>query len=452
MGRFLFVGGLACLVLGLVALPALADDDAGLKQEVQKLRQEVAVMQSSMLEKEIDAYLSETQAWQGAQGGDALGGITIHASFTAVYQGTVGQSSNGAQDINSVDGDVDLQFDFQVTDNLNLFIHMTANNSGGGSFPNIFGQTFVSAPFNAIGGPSLSAATLAGATDGIGVNGTVPTAPGSVTVYEAGISSSVNLGDNKLNWEIGALDPRTRFLQNRFADDENTQFVDNLFDDSSAVLWLTDASGRVSLGVHGWISFGDNQQFTLNFGYFNMPGQYFNSGQFYLQLSWKGEVNGREMNVHVMGWYQEFFGAGKPGGTFGNGTSLDNDETGVGVSWDWMVTENIGAFFRTAYNNADINPVDYDISGGAVFKNLIASRPDDVIGIAFGLVHANNNVLVGVPEDQELHLEIYYRFMAEDGKLQVTPNIIFVNNPGGGIPPFADDTLFILGLRIHVPF
>ena len=439
MGRFLFVGGLACLVLGLVALPALADDDAGLRQEVQKLRQEVQVMQASMLEKEIDAYLSENQAWQGAQGGDALGGITIHASFTSVGQGTVGQSSP-AQDIFALDGDVDLQFDFQVTDNLDLFIHMTANNGGSGSFPNTFGQTGVSLPFNPFG-PGTSVPTFAGFTDGIGVNGTVPTDPGEVAMYEAGIRSSVNVGDNKLNWEMGAIDPRTRFLQNRFADDENTQFVDNEFDDSSAVMWLTDASGRVSLGWHGWISFGDNQQFTVNVGYFNTPGQYFNAGQLYAQISWKGEVNGREMNVHVMGWYQEFFQS-----------ALDSDETGFGVSWDWMVTENIGAFFRAAYNNADINPIDYDITGGVVFMNLIASRPDDVVGVAIADVHANNTVLVGVPETNEYHVEVYYRFMAEDGKLQITPNIIWVNNPGGGTPPFADDTLFIIGLRVHVPF
>ena len=85
MGRILFVGGLVCMALGLVALPAVAEDDEGLRREVEKLRQEVQVMRTSMLEKEIDSYLSESDAWRGAQGGTQ--GVTIHARFTAVLQG-----------------------------------------------------------------------------------------------------------------------------------------------------------------------------------------------------------------------------------------------------------------------------------------------------------------------------------------------------------------------------
>ena len=63
MGRILFVGGLVCMALGLVALPAVAEDDEGLRREVEKLRQEVQVMRTSMLEKDIDCgveYISAT--------------------------------------------------------------------------------------------------------------------------------------------------------------------------------------------------------------------------------------------------------------------------------------------------------------------------------------------------------------------------------------------------------
>ena len=30
--------------------------------------------------------------------------------------------------------------------------------------------------------------------------------------------------------------------------------------------------------------------------------------------------------------------------------------------------------------------------------------------------------------------------------------VIYVKDPGGGSPPFAEDDLFVVGLRIHVPF
>jgi carbohydrate-selective porin OprB len=60
--------------------------------------------------------------------------------------------------------------------------------------------------------------------------------------------------------------------------------------------------------------------------------------------------------------------------------------------------------------------------------------------------------VITLPEDTEFSLEVYYRYMAEDGKLQITPHLIFVSEPGGGQLVFGDDALFILGLRIHVPF
>lgn len=418
MGRILFVGGLVCMALGLVALPAVAEDDEGLRREVEKLRQEVQVMRTSMLEKDIDSYLAESDAWRGAQGG--LQGVTINARFTSVFQGAFVDPA----DIGVMDGDVDLDMDFQVTDNLSLFIKMTANNASAGSFP-IAGNN----------GP-----TLAGATDGIGVNGTVPTNPGSVTTYEAGIYHVLMVGDTKLHWEGGELDPRTRFLQNAFADDENTQFISNSFDDTSAVLWLTDATGRTSLGWHMWINFGDNQQFTVNWGYFNTPGQFFSRGQFYFQFSWKGEISGRESNIRVMAVINEFF----------RDATGDGDAAG-GASWDWWATDKIGVFVRIAANGGDVNPIELDGSLGVVFQGLISSRPDDTLGIAFSFITTNDDVVV-LPEDTEFSLEIYYRYMMEDGKLQVTPHLIYVNEPGGGTTIFGDDTLFILGLRIHVPF
>lgn len=418
MGRILFVGGLVCMALGLVARPAGAEDDEGLRREVEKLRQEVQVMRTSMLEKDIDSYLSDSEAWRGAQGG--LQGVTINARFTSVFQGAFVDPA----DIGVMDGDVDLDMDFQVTDNLSIFIKMTANNGAAGSLP-----------FAGANGP-----TLAAFTDGIGVNGTVPTNPGAVTTYEAGIYHVAMLGDTKLHWEAGELDPRTRFNQNAFADDENTQFISNSFDDSSAILWLTDATGRTSLGWHMWINFGDNQQFTLNWGWFNTPGQFFSNGQFYVQFSWKGEISGRESNVRVMAYLNEFFQDG----------TGDGDAAGA-VSWDWWATDTIGVFVRIAANGGDVNPIELDGSLGVVFQGLMSSRPDDTLGVAFSFITTNDTV-VALPEDTEFSLEVYYRYMAEDGKLQITPHLIFVSEPGGGQLVFGDDTLFILGLRIHVPF
>ncbi|MHC4972384.1 MAG: carbohydrate porin [Planctomycetota bacterium] len=404
-------------------------------REVEKLRQEVHVMRTSMLENEIDDYLSETEALHGAQGGDALQGVTIHASFTTVFQGTVGQGS-GAEDIGVVDGDMDLQFDFQVTDNLNLFFNATANTSGAGSLPNNYPATNIS-----------FAATAGGFTDGIGVNGTVPVAPGSIRLEEGGIRQLIPAGSTEIWNEMGKIDPRDRFMQSAFADDANTGFINNNVDDNPAFLWLTNAGGTNPLGWHITITFGNNKQYSVNFGWFAPPGQWFARGQLYAQFSMKLEVSGREMNIRVAGTWQNLIR--NPG-------LNETSDAGGGLVWDWLVTDKMGLFVKVSANGGDINPVDFDGSVGLVWTGIIGSRPNDAVGVSVSFITINTTVTGPIPEDGEFMLEIYYRYTMEDGKLQITPHIMYVMDPGGGQiaqgGSFTDDSLFILGLRIHVPF
>jgi len=420
MGRILRLSGWACLAVGVLALPSAAEDDQ-LREELDKLRQEVHVMRSAMLEKEIDGYLDDQPEWT-AQGGGGLSGVTITAAFTTVTQGALDVLP---EDTNATDGDVDINFDFAVTDNLLLWIHMTANNGNGPSFPS-----------------SLGAATYSGVTDGIGLNGTVSVNPGAVALNSAGIKSSNQVGNATLHWEMGKIDPRTRYNLNRFADDENTQFIHNQFDDTSAVLWLTDSTGRTVLGWNFWLNFGDNEQYTLTWGWFNTPGRFFDRGLFLIEFRWKTEAQGREMNLSIMGYIQEFFRDATMDGT-----------SGGGVSWDWMLRDDIGVFVRIVVDGGDVNAVELDASFGFVFNGPIDSRPDDVLGVAFGFIGANDTVVGTVVEDSEFTIEVYYKYVRENGKLQITPHVMYVSDPGGGSQgSFATDSIFILGIRIFVPF
>jgi hypothetical protein len=432
-----FSAYLALLAAGLAfAAPATAGEgDEALREEVRQLREKVDSLEaqgSTVLEREIEDYLDTTADWRGAQGGSTMDRITIHARFTAVNQNTIGLDPANRSVLN---GDVDLDFDFQVTDNLTLFLYLTANDSPlangvrapgdfvpNGGFPSQFGTVMTSGgTYGAIAGP-----TVAGLTDGIGVNGTVPTDPGSITVYEAGIHHIVTIGNTKLHLEFGALDPRRRYLQNAFADDENTSFIHNSFDDTAAIMWLSDATGRTVFGLHGWLDLGAEQQFRLNFGWFNQPGQWFNGGQLMVQGGWKGQIGGREMNVRITFFIDEF-----------SADASGDGDWGAGVSWDWLVTDKIGLFARITANTGDSNPVSGDFSFGAVWTGPIGSRPDDAAGLAVGIIDTNDNgirSLTGNPLDffpasTELTIELYYRYMVEDGKLQITPHLIIVSEP-----------------------
>jgi hypothetical protein len=400
------------------------------KGELERLRQENKELKAAALEQDISEYLAEAKGWEGAQGGDGLKGVTLHASFTSVYQGTLGQG-DGSGNVSLMDGDFDLNFDLQVTDQVSLFIYMTANNGGTGSLPFNFPTTGIAA---------LS--TNAG-VDGIDVNGTVPTNPGAVVTNEVGMRWAAKVGETTVNQEIGEIDPRHRFLQNAICPDNNTGFIHNSFTDPASVQWITTAGGTTSLGYYAWLELGDQKQFTVSGGWFNTAGQWFNNGQLYIQVAWKGDVSGREMNVRFLVHWDGF------------NPSVDNDTWLFGWSWDWWLTEKIGVFFTGGFNVDDTNPVDYDFQLGFVFNGLISSRPDDQLGAGFIFTHLDDDVVGVVPEDTEFGFEVYYKIAVADGRVFVTPHFMFVVDPGGGVggpAGFVEDSLFILGVRMHVPF
>ena len=450
MHRNGFLSALLLLALAVFAVsPAMAGDTDDLQAEVAKLRQQVEALsaqQQTQLEEEIDGYLDDHSAWQAAQGDKGLEGVSLTGRFTAVSQNTAGLDP---QNRAIIAGDIDLDFWMQVTENLGFFVYLTGSATQGwvndelvediGADPDI-------APNFPFQFPGDDMATLGAFFDGIGVDGTVPIKRGLIAVREAGIQWTVMTGSTEHNFEIGSLDTRIRFGQTAFADDENTQFINNNFDDSPAISWMTDATGRVVFGFHHWVTFGGEKQFTFNWGYFNIPGRWWDQGQFMAQFAWKGEVSGREMNARVYILYDRFF-AKQLGAAVGD----DDDDFQWGVTWDWLATDAIGVFVKIAGNTGDVNPVEMDFSLGAQWTNFIASRPDDTVALAFGYIKANKTVLVGIPEDTEMTFELYYKFMLEDGKLQITPHIMYVMDPGGGIN-WVDDSLFIIGLRIFVPF
>jgi hypothetical protein len=443
MGRFVLAGFVSCMALCLVAR---AQDDQG---EIERLRQENQGLKAAQLEQDVTAYLAETKGWEGAQGGDGLKGVTLHADFVAVFQGTMGVG-NGASDVGVMDGDFDLNFDLQVSDEVSLFINMTANNGGSGSFPGNFAPSGIATPF--LGAP-FGATTNAGITDGIDVNGTVPTNPGSVTTNEAGCRITSHFGDTVLHQEMGEIDPRTRFLQNVFVPNNNKTFIHNSFADPASVQWITTSAGATSLGWYMWLELGAQKQFTLSWGWFNLPGQWFQNGQVYVQFAWKGEVKGREMNLRILFSGDYYNGVNGLGPGAGAGTS--EQSWLMGWSWDWWLTEKIGIFFTGGFNFDDQNPVDNDFQLGFVFQGMIESRPDDQFGGGIVFTHLDSDVVGTVAEDTEFAFELYYRLAMANGKVWVTPHFIFVMDPGGGQIPggtFADDSLFILGLRVYVPF
>jgi hypothetical protein len=178
-------------------------------------------------------------------------------------------------------------------------------------------------------------------------------------------------------------------------------------------------------------------------GWFNIPGQFFNNGIFFAEFAWTSEVQGRELNVR---------------GYVSVNTLPSEISTSAGASADWWATEKIGVFVRVTLHdnqsaaNGEINHIESDWQVGAVFQGLLPSRPDDTLGVAWGYMKGPvRATIVGAPENNEMVIEIYYRYMCEDSKLQISPMVQFILDPGAG--GFTDpDQLIVLGVRIFVPF
>lgn len=279
-----FIGSLlALLAVGLLAAPSASagDDSAALREEVKSLREKVETLsqqQSAQLGQEVERYLASqpSQSAEGA-GSDWVSRFKIWAQLTAVIQATVGLDP---ENTHSGSGDADVWFEFTATENLWIHIHMTMNTEEG--FPE-----------------GLPDNTLGGEGDFIDVDGTQPIDGGAVELEEGYIVHRLPIGDNWLWWALGEIDPRRRYAQTAFTEDENTQFINNNFDDTPSIQWLSGNYTSEHLGIEMWVSFGDQNQFTVNWGWYNFDGEFFTDGQFYVQGAWTGDVNGRQMHVRV---------------------------------------------------------------------------------------------------------------------------------------------------------
>jgi len=414
------------------ARPAVAETGDDLRAEAAELTRRAEALEaqrSVLLRQEVSRYLAEAAPEAGAEGGGGgLEGLTLHASLTGVILATVGSDPS---DTHSVHGDVGLDFDFALTENLSLFVSLVAN-SNTAAFPTAFGPI-----------AGTAGATLSGLVDGIGVDGTVSTAPGDIAAYQWGADWTFFISDQAVEIMGGQIDPREYYATNAFAADSRTQFLNNVFDDPPALDWPTNATGTAIYGLRAYTEFGVKKQYSFDAGWFNTPGRWFEHGILLMEFAWKGMLYERQFHLRAYGQVN---------------TASNNAAGAFGLSFDWYATEKIGVFARaTVKDNQPVsqnapNQVESDWQVGVVFFGPVRTRPDDHVGAAFGYIKGPIDAIVpGAPKNHEMDIEIYYTFMLAEGKLQVTPEAQFIIDPGAGT--FANgDNLFLLGVRIYVPF
>jgi porin len=189
------------------------------------------------------------------------------------------------------------------------------------------------------------------------------------------------------------------------------------------------------------------------------------------QLEWKpGLVADLPGDYQLGGWYSDIDGADvffdtahNPAAVTGLPSLLDHGRNGVYFTARQQVTgeapasdavpgtmgSGLSLFLNYTQSDRRTSFTDWQVAMGAEYKGALDSRPDDVIGLGFGVTHVNGQVALGQAlslapvQHKEYVTEFDYRASLLPG-VELTPNIQYIADPGGF--HFADDIL-VLGLK-----
>jgi hypothetical protein len=350
-------------------------------------------------------------------------------------------TDNNAGSPGVLSADVDWTWTYHATDNMDIWLELNiaTNNAG---FPS---QLPTAGP------------TLSGADDALGVNSNENRASGgsNLNLYQGGMHIWGDSGESRWHFWMAKVDPRRFFLQNAFANDEETQWLNDLFISTSAQPWrtggigLSASAGTAQLGGIFKLEFGTDHNMWLTAGYWNAAGRWFDRGAGAIEWGLKHQLSGRDANLIIM------FRV--------DGATATDDLISAGLSWDWWVSEAVGLFVKANWNNADATTpahvVEVDISIGAIWYGPMESRPNDQLGLAIGTNMPNDDTsgpITGVASlDDEIVIETYYRYQVDayNGKLHVTLGIQIIMDPAGSQLIFGnEDFALFVHLRVHGTF
>ena len=381
--------------------------DQEIKQQQHTIKQLKQDMCSAETAEALAPHLDRHLIHQAEGIGEQIG--NLHVGLTGVVQG-----SNDAEDVS---GEIDDQTD--------------------GSWSM---DVEIEAP---IGDNGLAFALIeAGQGDGLtdelavfhGVNGDATGEASSLAVTEAWYEHY--FCDERVALTVGKIDLSNYVDGNMVANDETVQFLNTGLVNSLAIEFPEDNGAGVHVGVYPaeWIE--------LNFGWAESDADWediFDNSFGIAEVNIKPDLLDREGNYRFYAWTN---GSDK---AEIDGTDVDEDGWGVGVSLDQNITDDMTVFLRAAYQDDNVYEIESAWSTGAEIRGTRWNRENDVFGIALAQAFVNSDL---DPDDTETLVEIYYNYAVND-QLSISPDIQIIGNPGGNDD---NDTLVVLGARAQVNF
>ena len=220
---------------------------------------------------------------------------------------------------------------------------------------------------------------------------------------------------------VGKIDPTGIFDANEYANDETAQFLGDTFINNMAVPFPGYAAG-----LHVGLNLSESVQ--LNFGAFEPKDDFegtLDESFFMVEATFSLSLGGRDGNYRVGYWSCDACG--------------DETNSGVTLSFDQAVTDNLGLFLRYGDRDETIDD-NYDsaISGGLQY-----AFGDHQAGAGYSILTADGDGF-----DDETQWEIYYSYACND-YLTLTADIQSISAPG--LDSDVDDVT-VFGVRAQLSF
>jgi len=376
-------------------------------------------------------------SWAGeAQGTEEESeGLQVEGAFTAVFQGTLGNSGVFGGDRADATIHTDLVMGTSVwntPDTQSSFLLNVAIQRGDGLTP---GSTFVPLFTSPNGTASGTNNAVQGFSDPDAVNF-------KVARYQLMIFSN---GLRRAGLSVGQLDLTEDFDDNAFAGDETFQFLAPIFNFNLAVDW----GGQANFYGPGLVvSYYPNQFSEFTVGYYQGRGRFEDvlSQPF---LIGQGAIRVRPFglpgNYRAYVWQRI-----TPHATQSDLTKTRSRNSGVGFSIDQKLSGAMGVWARFGAQDARVS--EFDLSGSMGFEFVgpfLDSRPYDVFGLGYAISRGGDQYQKRTGLNREEHyVEAYYR-MVFTGVFHVSPDIQYIHNPAGNgnVNP-----VWVYGTRMTVLF
>ena len=278
-----------------------------------------------------------------------------------------------------------------------------------------------------------------------GINDTVYPDDGEDIIYEAWYQHKFL--DDKLSLTAGKIDFTNYFDANDIAGCECTQFLAGGFVWNPAIEWADNALGMVAdialsenlyfrAGAIGTNNWEDVLSHPFAIAEIGLSGEWPHPGN-YRVYSW---LNASRHDK----WEDQTAGV----------TSGDT-AWGAGFSFDQYITEDIGLFARVGYQADDYYSYDLFWSFGGNITGKRWNRPDDALGIAYGVANLSDEYKTFetgqgndfITEDEK-HIEVYYRLQVNE-RFSISPDFQVLFNPLGDD---REDEVYLAAVRGYLEF